>query len=253
MAFTCWEYLPNSIPMNFNCEQICKNKACKGNLRKYAFYKNIVNTFLKSNYFLQVIPDSLHMGVFLYDTKKEGIVYADERFLESNGIKRQLFEWPAMRRLIVSRMHDDDVRRLMVVKRIAQKKGHAPFLNGVLRFKNHGSYRSYQFLVVKPEIEGCHANHFRIGVQMKHSPLQNNTEDELDQVEHYQQMIIALSEREREVLQLIVQGKTDKEVGEKLFISLHTAKKHRKNILKKLNVKNTASLAFIAGQSSLLN
>ena len=52
----------------------------------------------------------------------------------------------------------------------------------------------------------------------------------------------ALSDREIEVLSLVAQGKINKEIAEKLFISTLTVKKHRNNILAKSDTKNTAQL-----------
>ena len=51
-----------------------------------------------------------------------------------------------------------------------------------------------------------------------------------------------LSIREVEVLSLIMQGMTNHEIAEKLFISYETVKSHRKNILEKTGAKNTAAL-----------
>ena len=42
-----------------------------------------------------------------------------------------------------------------------------------------------------------------------------------------------LSEREKEIMQLVAQGKTSREIGELLFISKHTVDTHRRNIQKK--------------------
>ena len=47
-----------------------------------------------------------------------------------------------------------------------------------------------------------------------------------------------LTRRELEVVQLVAEGHTSKVIAEKLFISPFTVVKHRKNIIKKLNVKN---------------
>ncbi|CAG1016388.1 response regulator transcription factor [Geobacter sp.] len=55
-----------------------------------------------------------------------------------------------------------------------------------------------------------------------------------------------LSVREIEVLKLIAQGKSNKEIAETLFISVRTAESHRAAILKKLNLKNTADLVNYA-------
>jgi DNA-binding NarL/FixJ family response regulator len=51
-----------------------------------------------------------------------------------------------------------------------------------------------------------------------------------------------LTAREQEIIHLIIQGYTNKEIAAKLFISLETVKSHRKHILLKTNCKNTASL-----------
>jgi DNA-binding NarL/FixJ family response regulator len=58
-----------------------------------------------------------------------------------------------------------------------------------------------------------------------------------------------LSRRELEIVKLIKEGMSSKEVGLRLDISLKTVEVHRYNILKKLNLKNTASLVnFINAQ-----
>ncbi len=55
-----------------------------------------------------------------------------------------------------------------------------------------------------------------------------------------------LSEREVSVLKLIATGLTNKEVGEKLFISEHTAIVHRKHITQKLGIKSVSGLTVYA-------
>jgi DNA-binding NarL/FixJ family response regulator len=55
-----------------------------------------------------------------------------------------------------------------------------------------------------------------------------------------------LTRREREVLTLIAEGLTDREISEKLFISLRTAQRHHGNIRQKLNLKRTADIVKYA-------
>lgn len=55
-----------------------------------------------------------------------------------------------------------------------------------------------------------------------------------------------LSAREREVLQLIAEGKSNKEVASVLNLSLHTIETHRANILQKLNLHGTPELILYA-------
>ncbi len=56
----------------------------------------------------------------------------------------------------------------------------------------------------------------------------------------------SITKREREVLNLLTKGLTSSEIGSKLFISPRTVEKHRTNLLKKLQLKNTASLVRFA-------
>lgn len=63
--------------------------------------------------------------------------------------------------------------------------------------------------------------------------------------------ISKLSEREIDVLKHIKDGLSSKEIAEKLFLSSRTVEVHRSNILKKLNLKNTASLLKFIHNSSL--
>jgi DNA-binding NarL/FixJ family response regulator len=57
-----------------------------------------------------------------------------------------------------------------------------------------------------------------------------------------------LTVREREVIKLIAEGKSSKEIGGLLFISSRTVQHHRANIMKKLNIKKTADLIKYAIQ-----
>lgn len=57
---------------------------------------------------------------------------------------------------------------------------------------------------------------------------------------------VQLSERESEVLSLLLNGKNSKEIGESLFLSIHTVNTYRKNLFKKFNVKNVTSLVIKA-------
>jgi DNA-binding NarL/FixJ family response regulator len=51
-----------------------------------------------------------------------------------------------------------------------------------------------------------------------------------------------LSSREAEVLQLIAEGKANKETADELHISVKTVEKHRQSLMDKLNIHDTAGL-----------
>lgn len=54
------------------------------------------------------------------------------------------------------------------------------------------------------------------------------------------------SERELEILQLLIEGNSSTEIGERLFISLNTVNTHRKSLMKKAEVKKTIELISFA-------
>lgn len=60
-----------------------------------------------------------------------------------------------------------------------------------------------------------------------------------------------LTQREREVLQLLAEGKTTKQAARRLFISPKTVEAHRLNIMKKLNMDSIAQLTKYAIQEGL--
>jgi DNA-binding NarL/FixJ family response regulator len=61
-----------------------------------------------------------------------------------------------------------------------------------------------------------------------------------------------LTEREREILQLVAEGNSTKEIGAKLGISAKTVDNHRTNLMRKLNIHDVASLTRHAFNQGLL-
>ena len=80
-----------------------------------------------------------------------------------------------------------------------------------------------------------------------------NQGKEEDFSEDEYQKKLTLTRRETEVLGLVAQEMTSREIAEKLFISEETAKTHRKNIIKKLGVKGVAGLVKFAYRHNLIN
>lgn len=64
---------------------------------------------------------------------------------------------------------------------------------------------------------------------------------------------VSLSKRELQVIRLIAEGFTNPQISEKLFVSPHTVTTHRRNILQKLGVNNTASVVLYAVQAGLVS
>lgn len=67
-----------------------------------------------------------------------------------------------------------------------------------------------------------------------------------------QRRTVEISNREKEVLLLIGEGYSSKEIADRLYISIHTAITHRKHLLEKFAVKNTAQLIKEASKSDFI-
>jgi DNA-binding NarL/FixJ family response regulator len=63
----------------------------------------------------------------------------------------------------------------------------------------------------------------------------------------------SLTAREREILQLIAESYSTKEIAAKLQVSVKTAENHRTNLMKKLNLHDVASLTRFAIEHGLTN
>ena len=64
---------------------------------------------------------------------------------------------------------------------------------------------------------------------------------------------VVLSERENEIIKYIAEGQTNVQIAETLFLSNHTVNTHRKNIMAKLGVKNTAGIVMYAVKTNLVS
>jgi len=71
---------------------------------------------------------------------------------------------------------------------------------------------------------------------------QNNAQDSYD----------LLTEREKEVLQILAEGKSNKEVAQLLNLSPHTVDTHRTNLMQKLNLHNTAEIVLYAVRKGVI-
>lgn len=77
-----------------------------------------------------------------------------------------------------------------------------------------------------------------LGTKMNHlqdlSPVEPNDNQEV------------ISQREKEIVVCVVKGMTNKEIAEKLYLSIHTVITHRRNISKKLQIHSAAGLTIYA-------
>ena len=64
---------------------------------------------------------------------------------------------------------------------------------------------------------------------------------------------VLISKRESEIIVLIAEGRTNQQIADQLFLSAHTVNTHRKNIMSKLGVKNTAGIVMYAVKTNLIS
>lgn len=64
---------------------------------------------------------------------------------------------------------------------------------------------------------------------------------------------VVISDRELEVIRFIAEGYTNVEIAERLYLSQHTVNTHRKNIMAKLGVNNTAAIVMYAVKTKLVS
>lgn len=62
-----------------------------------------------------------------------------------------------------------------------------------------------------------------------------------------------ISKREVDIIKLIAEGYSNKQIGDKLFLSTHTIATHRKNIMAKLGVNNTAGVVVYAIKENIIS
>lgn len=104
--------------------------------------------------------------------------------------------------------------------------------------------------VLVEAIESVHRGEEYIEPQLKNKMLQFLIHP--DKAQSRKNGTIRLTNREQDILEMICQGLTNYEIGEKLFLSHRTVEKQRLALYQKLEVKNTAELVKISLQMGLL-
>jgi len=156
---------------------------------------------------------------------KPDVVLLDVAMPELNGIEatKQMMQANPRLRILVLSMHKEAVYVREILK--AGARGYllkdvidTELLNAVRSVARGDGY-------ISPAVSGALLSDYR-----------QNVTDPVD----------LLTNREREVLQLIAEGKTNKEVATKLNLSVYTVDSHRGKIMEKLNLHSTGELVRFA-------
>lgn len=164
-------------------------------------------------------------AVELAQKLKPDVVLMDVAMPELNGIEatRRMLEANSRIRVLVLSMHKEAVYVREILK--AGARGYilkdaidSELLNAVRSVARGDGY-------ISPAVSGALLSDYR-----------QNVTDPAD----------LLSNREREVLQLIAEGKTNKEIATRLNLSVYTVDSHRSKIMEKLNLHSTGELVRFA-------
>lgn len=85
-----------------------------------------------------------------------------------------------------------------------------------------------------------------------HPSLAQRLVDDYLQRSHSAESMDGLSKREQEVLELVVQGKSNREIADQLFITLSTVQTHRTHIMEKLNLHTRTDLVKYALRKGMI-
>ena len=180
---------------------------------------------------MKELPKNMHPSVVLMDIEMPGMK-GTEAFKYAHQI------YPDLKFLMLTVFDDDD----MIFEAI--KNG----ANGYL-LKDEKTSTIIDHIQQLVEIGGAPMSPSiaRKALSLLSRSRLSENDDVKDEVSH------KLSERECDVLKLVVEGKDYKAIAEKLFLSTHTIRKHIANIYEKLHVSSKAQVINMALQSKWFN
>ncbi|AUJ23190.1 MULTISPECIES: response regulator [Virgibacillus] len=192
-----------------------------------------VTSYLAAQPDIEVVAEAADGGeaVELALTLKPDIILMDLVMKEMDGIEatRLIIEqWPEAKIIIVTSFLDDEkVYPALEAGATSYmlKTSKAEEIAKAIRATFEGQ------TVLEPEVTGKIMNRMRSPERALHE---------------------ALTEREREILLLVAQGKTNQEIADQLFISLKTVKVHVSNILSKLEVQDRTQAVIYAFKNHLV-
>ena len=176
-------------------------------------------------------------AVDMCGAQKADVVLMDITMTGMNGIeatRRITDEYPAARVAILS-MHSDEsyVRRALKAGALAYLLKESAQDDIVMAIRSVASGKSF----FSPRVRSLLQDDYRR--ELRHAGVEDSYE--------------LLTQREREILLLIGEGHTNKEMAAQLELSLYTIESHRRHILEKLNLHSGADLILYAVRKGLVH
>ena len=191
-----------------------------------------VRSYLERSGHFNIIgeTDSTQEAIDMVAHARPDLVVMDVDLRDGNGVDatEQILRLSPRTNVLALSAHDDEQSVLGMLR--AGAKGYllkdAPLEELTIALRSIAKGNSY--------FSGSVSN--RILLQLDHSKRNGTKRYAHSQGDQH------LTERENEILQCIVEELTNKEIASKLFISPRTVETHRRNLIQKLNVKNSVGL-----------
>jgi two-component system nitrate/nitrite response regulator NarL len=178
-------------------------------------------------------------AIAFYDSLKPDIVIMDISMPGMNGIEatRIIKENDPNARILILTMHDNQEYLNQIIR------------SGAKGFVLKNTDKEELLDAVKTVASG--ENFFSKDISKLIIENYIRSAKETDKNEGFKE--VPLTKREIEILKYIAEGNSNQEIANKLYISYNTVDTHRKNIMHKLSIKNTAGLVRYAIEKGLIN
>jgi LuxR family transcriptional regulator, quorum-sensing system regulator SdiA len=203
--------------------------------------------------FCEKLFDSITSAIMVMDMNNMRLVWANDCFYKLLGLNKNRKIIPEK---IMNRYHPDDSDFLFQAKKYLEQNRNGTF-TALYRFKNLKGkylwfYTSVNVFRDIPEedifevvaVSNCFSKQLTY-----HKNLKFFTQDQLHDLNR--KHISKITKRELQVIKYFSNGFKTREIAELLGLSFHTVNNHRKNILKKLELKNLAALVNFAVENGL--
>jgi len=149
-------------------------------------------------------------------------------------------------------IHPEDMEKMLVSLKTIYSSGSESFVVPVMRVKPKG-HENYSLFYCSKVVQETFSDGTLKQVMANAVEITNPDQQlimALKEIRRLNEKLLSnLSEREKEILRLIVSEKTNAEIAALLFISITTVKKHRDNMIQKTGVHNSAGLVKLAVES----
>jgi DNA-binding CsgD family transcriptional regulator len=200
--------------------------------------------------FYDKILSSLNAMVFVFDMNSLNLVWVNEAFGEILGFKDPLKKVPD------TLFHPDDQAYLEELSEFLKENPTGTF-TGVLKMRNVNN--QYVWLcsacnIFKKNKDFSVFQIAGVAISLNHEiPYDKNlkilTREKTKDTNHHE--ISKLTRRELQLIKHFASGKNSREIAEIIGLSFHTVNNHRKNILKKLQLKSIKALVNFAVENGL--